>query len=99
MRCAVQMHPGTVVSSHRDLPADLYHPRALTFTESERSPRATPCEVVQIADLVVRKSACFSLRAVDAGEDLVGVLGPGERSGVVVPVVDEGADRLGELAD
>src|SRR5450755_1471461 len=50
-------------------------------------------------DLVVCKSACFSLRALDAGQDLVGVLGPGERAGVVVPAVDEGADGVGELAD
>jgi hypothetical protein len=36
----------------------------------------------------------FSLGALDAGEDLVGVFGPGERPGVLVPVVDEGADGL-----
>jgi hypothetical protein len=35
----------------------------------------------------------------DAGEDLVGVLGPGERPGVVVPVVYEGADGDGEFFD
>jgi hypothetical protein len=40
MRCAVQMHPGTVVSGHRDLPAGIHHLRVLTFTESEQSPRA-----------------------------------------------------------
>lgn len=49
--------------------------------------------------LVVCKGVCFSLRALDLAEDLVGVLGPGKRLGVVVPVVDEGADGLGELAD
>jgi len=42
---------------------------------------------------LVCKDVRFSLRAVDAGEDLVSVLGPGERPWVVVPVVDEGADR------
>jgi hypothetical protein len=47
--------------------------------------------------LVDCKDACFSLGAVDAGEDLVGVLGPGERPGVVVPAVDERADGAGEL--
>ncbi len=49
--------------------------------------------------LVVCKGACFSLRALDLAEDLVGVLGPGERVRVVVPVIDEGADGVGELAD
>ena len=49
--------------------------------------------------LVVCKRVRFSLRAFDAGEDLVGVLGPGERVRVVVPVVDEGADRGGEFLD
>ena len=49
--------------------------------------------------LVVRKSLCFSLRAFDAGEDLVGVLGPGKGPRMVVPVVDECADGVGQLAD
>jgi hypothetical protein len=49
--------------------------------------------------LVVRKSLCFSLRAFDAGEDLVGVFGPGKGTRVVVPVVDECADGVGQLAD
>ena len=49
--------------------------------------------------LVVRKSLCLSLRAFDAGEDLVGVLGPGKGPRVVVPVVDECADGVGQLAD
>ena len=35
--------------------------------------------------LVFCKNVCFSLGALDAGEDLVGVLGPGERCGVLVP--------------
>jgi hypothetical protein len=48
---------------------------------------------------VLRKSVCFSLGAVDLAEDLVGILGPGERAGVVVPVIDERADGVGELAD
>ena len=48
---------------------------------------------------MVCKDACFSFGAVDAGEDLVGVLGPGDGAGVVVPAVGEGADRGGELAD
>jgi hypothetical protein len=47
----------------------------------------------------VCKSACFSFRTFDLGEDLVRVLGPGERAGVVVPAVDERADRCGELLD
>ena len=38
-------------------------------------------------------------RALDAGEDFVGVLGPGERDGVVVPVAGERADGGGELFD
>ena len=49
--------------------------------------------------LVVCKGIRFSLGASDPGEDLVGVLGPGEGPGVVVPVVDERADGVGELAD
>ena len=48
---------------------------------------------------MVCKTACVSLGALDLAEDLVGVLGPGERVRVVVPVVDEGADGIGELAD
>lgn len=48
---------------------------------------------------MVCKDVRFSLRAFDAGEDLVSVLGPGERPWVVVPVIDEGADRGGELLD
>ena len=35
--------------------------------------------------LVVCKGACFSLGSFDLSEDLVGVLGPGERVRVVVP--------------
>jgi hypothetical protein len=49
--------------------------------------------------LVVRKSVGFSLRAFDFAEDLVRVLGPGERARVVVPRVDERSDRRGELLD
>jgi hypothetical protein len=49
--------------------------------------------------LVVCKSVGLSLRAVDLAEDLVGIFGPGEGPGVVVPVIDERADRVGELAD
>ena len=41
----------------------------------------------------------FSLGTLDAVEDLVGVLGPGERPRVVAPVAGEGADGAGELAD
>jgi HEAT repeat protein len=52
-----------------------------------------------VRPLVVCKNVCFSLGAVDAGEDLVGVLGPGEGLGVVVPVVYEGADGGGEFLD
>jgi hypothetical protein len=48
---------------------------------------------------VVCKSGCFSLGALDAGEDLVSVLGPGEWAGMVVPVVDEGADGGCQLFD
>jgi hypothetical protein len=36
-------------------------------------------------NLVVCKNVCFSLGAADAGQDLVRVLGPGERERVVVP--------------
>ena len=35
--------------------------------------------------LVVCKSACFSFRTLDLGEDLVCILRPGERAGMVVP--------------
>jgi hypothetical protein len=49
--------------------------------------------------LVVCKSVGLSLRAVDLAEDLLGVLGPGEGPGVVVPVVDERADGCCQLAD
>jgi len=35
--------------------------------------------------LVVCETACFSLRAFDAGKDLLGVLGLGERVRVIVP--------------
>src|SRR5215510_6784879 len=52
-----------------------------------------------VAHLVVCKNICFSLGAADAGQDLVRVLGPGERARVVVPGVDEGADGVHELAD
>jgi hypothetical protein len=48
---------------------------------------------------VACKDLCFSLGAVDLGEDLVGVLDPGERLGVLVAGIDEGADRGGELLD
>lgn len=48
--------------------------------------------------LVVCKSVCFSLGTLDLAEDLVGVFGPGERVRVVVPVIDERADGVGELA-
>jgi molybdenum cofactor biosynthesis enzyme MoaA len=50
-------------------------------------------------DLVLCKNVGFSLRAFDAGEDLVGVLGPGKRDGVVVPAIDERADGGGEFLD
>jgi hypothetical protein len=49
--------------------------------------------------LVVCESIRFSLGAVDAGEDLVGVLGPGNRPGVVVPGVDECSDAGYEFFD
>src|SRR5208283_4724941 len=49
--------------------------------------------------LVVCKGVRFSLRAFDAGEDLVSVFGPGEGPGMVVPVVDERADGGGQLLD
>jgi hypothetical protein len=49
--------------------------------------------------LVVCKRVCLSLGAFDLGEDLVGVLGPGERPRVVVPGIDEGADGGDELID
>ena len=52
-----------------------------------------------INSLVLCKNVCFSLRAFDAGEDLVGVLGPAERDGVVVPVAGERADRGRQLPD
>jgi len=35
--------------------------------------------------------------AVDLGADLVGVIDPGERLGVLVPGIEESADRGGEL--
>ncbi|MDQ2816297.1 MAG: helix-turn-helix domain-containing protein, partial [Actinomycetota bacterium] len=49
-----------------------------------------PYTAGRLDELVVCKGLGFSLGALDAGEDLVGVLGPGERLRVVVPVVDEG---------
>jgi hypothetical protein len=49
--------------------------------------------------LVVCKNVGFSLRAFDAVEDVVGVLGPGERDGMLVPGVDEGADRSHQFLD
>ena len=49
--------------------------------------------------LVLCKGLCFSLRAVDLAEDLVGGLDPGERSRVLVPGIDECADHGGELFD
>ena len=54
---------------------------------------------IAYAFLVVCKDVCFSLRAFDAGEDLVGILGPCERPGVLVPVIDECADGRGQLLD
>jgi hypothetical protein len=57
--------------------------------------RAPEGAVLQRRGLVVCKGLGFSLRALDAGEDLVGVLGPGERPGLVVPAVDERADGGG----
>ena len=51
-----------------------------------------------IRSLVVCKGLGFSLRALDAGEDLVGVLGPGKRPGVIVPAVCERAYGGGQLA-
>jgi hypothetical protein len=53
----------------------------------------------QLRLLVLCKNVGFSLRAFDAGEDLVGVLGPGKRDGVVVPAIDERADGGGEFLD
>jgi len=47
--------------------------------------------------LVVCKTLCLSLRAVDAGEDLIRVLDPGTRPGVLVPVAGECADGCGQL--
>src|SRR6266550_4928413 len=44
------------------------------------------------ATLVVCKRVGLSLRAVDLAEDLVGVFGPGQGPGVVVPVTGERAD-------
>src|SRR5450631_2437994 len=58
----------------------------------------SPHGLFLVRSLVVRKSLCFSLRAFDAGEDLVGVFGPGKGTRVVVPVVDECADGVGQLA-
>ena len=45
--------------------------------------------------LVLCKTLCFSLRVVDAGEDLIRVFGPGKRAGVLVPVAGERADGRG----
>ena len=61
--------------------------------------RVPRTEIERQQVLVVCKDVCFSLRALDLAEDLAGVLGPGKRPGVVVPVVDEDADGLGQLAD
>src|SRR5258708_15791871 len=42
--------------------------------------------------------SCFSLGAFDAVQDLVGVLGPGEGTPVLVPVAGVRADGVGDLA-
>src|SRR5260221_9641037 len=65
----------------------------------EYGKRGSPVLEFKDFELVLCKSVCFSFGSFDAGEDLLGVLGPGERRGVVVPAVDERADGVGELAD
>ena len=60
----------------------------------------TKTELANVAwALVFCKNVSFSLRAFDAGEDLVRLLGPGERDRVVVPAVDERADGGCEVFD
>jgi hypothetical protein len=47
--------------------------------------------IIHLFRVVIYKDISFSLRAFDAREDLVRVLGPGERHRVVVPVADQWA--------
>ncbi len=49
--------------------------------------------------LVVSRSGLSSLRGLELGEDPVGGLGPGERMGLFVPVVDVGLDGGDEVVD
>jgi hypothetical protein len=72
---------------------------AATVVEARLSSAGSYLALFLFCVLVVCKSVRFSLRASDLGEDLIGVLGPGERVRVVVPAVDERADGIGELAD
>jgi hypothetical protein len=48
---------------------------------------------------VICKGSRFSLGALDLGQDLAGVFGSGEWLGVLVAVIDEGADPLDQLLD
>jgi hypothetical protein len=48
---------------------------------------------------MVYKSACPVFARSTLARIPVGVLGSGKRAGVVVPAVDEGACRAGQLAD
>jgi acyl carrier protein len=69
------------------------YPQLRTFIEEVRAISGFPQELPKVptdfGQLVVCKGHSFSLRALDAGQDLVCVLGPGEGLRVVVPVVDE----------
>jgi hypothetical protein len=63
--------------------------------EQDKGPRDYP----QFVSLVVCKGRLFSFRAFDLGEDLVRVLGPGGRAGMVVLVIDERADGGCEVGE
>src|SRR5258706_3234154 len=59
--------------------------------------RVSAIENGTVAVLVLCKSVCFSFGSFDAGGDLLGVLGPGDGGGVVVPAAHEGAAEVVEL--
>src|SRR3954471_23516330 len=50
-------------------------------------------------NLVDCKTASFSFRWLDLLQEFVGGLGPGERPGPLIPAVDPGLDRGGQVGD
>jgi hypothetical protein len=49
--------------------------------------------------LGARKSVCFSIHTLDSRQGRIGVLGPGERASMIVPVVDQGTDGSYQFLD